>query len=253
MYPAVIRTCLDGRFQTDDVTLTFDDHDTWASDMNTPEIPLPVGDDGVWMEILNRPKPSFPQPTLFLDRDGVIVEEVNYLHKAEDTKLIDGAADTIRRANLAGIPVAVVTNQAGIGYGMYGWEEFAIVQERMLDALSDADAFVNAVVACPFHAKGKPPYNHPNHPCRKPNPGMLLKAAEHMAIDLGRSWIVGDRAGDLEAGKNAGLAGGIHVLTGHGGDPSERTSSVALGGRQYTVLAASSIDDVTAHVPLFGV
>jgi len=212
------------------------------------EFSLPVDDDGVWVEILNRPKPSVPQPTLFLDRDGVIVEEVNYLHKADDTRLIEGAADTIRWANLANIPVAVVTNQAGIGYGMYGWEEFAVVQERMLDDLSDADAFVNAVIACPFHAKGKPPYNDPDHPCRKPNPGMLLKAAERMAIDLARSWIVGDRAGDIGAGKNAGLIGGIHVTTGHGGDPLERSNSMALGSRDYRVIGASSIADVPAHV-----
>jgi len=220
--------------------------------MNTryDDVPLPVGDDGIWMEILNRPKPSVLKPTLFLDRDGVIVEEVNYLHKTKDMQLIEGAADTIRRANLADIPVVVVTNQAGIAYGMYGWEEFASVQEQMLDELSDADAFVNAVVACPFHAKGKPPYNEPNHPCRKPNPGMLLKASDHLAIDLARSWIVGDRAGDLEAGKNAGLAGGIHVLTGHGGDPSERVRSEALAVRNYAVVGASSIVEVPQHIRL---
>jgi len=214
------------------------------------EFSLPIDEDGVWIETLNKPKPSAPGPALFLDRDGVIVEEVNYLHKAEDVKLIDGAADTIRAANLSDIPVAVVTNQAGIGYGMYSWEEFAVVQERMLDALSDADAYVNAVAACPFHAKGKPPFNDPDHPCRKPNPGMLLKAAERMAIELARSWIVGDRAGDIGAGKNAGLAGGIHVLTGHGEDPSERTSSMALAGRDYKVIGASSIADVPNHIAL---
>jgi D-glycero-D-manno-heptose 1,7-bisphosphate phosphatase len=143
----------------------------------------------------------------------------------------------------------VVTNQSGIGRGLYGWAEFAATQERILAELRAAGARPDLVLACPYHPEGKPPYRHPDHSDRKPRPGMLLRAAEKLALDLGRSWIVGDRAVDMEAGRAAGLAGGLHVLTGHGSVDRATVGDIARDG--YEVLLAESIEQTVARLPIF--
>jgi D-glycero-D-manno-heptose 1,7-bisphosphate phosphatase len=217
--------------------------------------PLPVGaeldEHGLWSQVLNRPQGSGRHRALFLDRDGVIVEDTNYLHRPDDVSIIDGAIDVIAKANQLGIPVIVITNQAGIARGLYGWNEFIQVQETIIEELDKGGAFLNAVFACPYHGDGKPPYDQADHPWRKPNPGMLLDATERMALDIGRSWIIGDRADDLKAGKTIGLAGGLHVQTGHGADSGEREAAMALSGDGFQTLTADSIASALEVLPLF--
>ncbi|MGB0670943.1 MAG: D-glycero-alpha-D-manno-heptose-1,7-bisphosphate 7-phosphatase [Rhodospirillales bacterium] len=196
--------------------------------------------EGIWCEVLHRGS-ARARPCLFLDRDGVIVEEVNYLHRPEDCRLERGAAAIIRKANEADIRVVVVTNQAGIARGYFGWEDFRAVQDCMVGLLAAEGARLDAVFACPHHAKGRPPFGHPDHPARKPNPGMLTRAFARLAILAGQSWIIGDRASDLGAGRNAGLAGGVHVGSGHGGDDGERQKALALAEPGFQVLARASI------------
>ena len=199
-----------------------------------------------------RPSPAqVREGALVLALDGVVVEEVQYLHQPTDVRIIEGAGDVIARANLLGLPVIVVTNQAGIAHGRYGWEEFAAVQEKIIDDLAAEGAFINAVFACPHHGEGRPPYDKPDHPWRKPNPGMMLAAAERLPLDLGKSWIVGDKALDLEAGKNAGLSGGVHVLSGHGSEDGEKEAAAKLGGDGFTALAAADITEAASLLPLF--
>jgi D-glycero-D-manno-heptose 1,7-bisphosphate phosphatase len=209
-----------------------------------------IGEDGVWRQLLTRVPDIIDTPALFLDRDGVLVEEVHYLHKVSDMRVMPGSARVISNANNRGVPVIVVTNQAGIGRGHFGWQEFIDVQEAMLDALADDGAYVNAVFACPHHSDGLPPYNVKDHPARKPNPGMLRAAAEIMPIDLSGSWIVGDRAGDMGAAKNAGCAGGVHVKSGHGSGVGERDAANALRTVAFDVRGAMSIDDAEALIPI---
>ncbi|NQV85234.1 MAG: HAD family hydrolase [Rhodospirillales bacterium] len=214
-----------------------------------------IDGDQLWSQILNRPQ-SRPEvgggrrAALFLDRDGVINEDTHYLHRAEDVHLIDGAAQVIAAANRRAIPVIVVTNQAGIARGRFGWDDFIAVQEKIIDDLDRTGAFFNAVFACPHHPDGSPPFDTPDHAWRKPNPGMLLEAAMRLPIDLKSSWLIGDRAGDLQAAKTAGLAGGIHVLTGHGKDAGERDAAKALGGDGFQSLAAGSISGAEKLLPL---
>ena len=129
---------------------------------NTNDPFLPEGavfDDGVLTQVRRPLQGAGKRPALFLDRDGAVVIEAHYLHKVEDVELIPGAAATIAAANKNGIPVIFVTNQAGIGYGYFGWPDFFAVQERILSDLAAEGAFVDAVYACPFHEKGKPPYD----------------------------------------------------------------------------------------------
>ena len=198
-------------------------------------LPRQLDDDLIWAEYF---APARPAPALFLDRDGVMVEEVHYLHRAEDVRIIPGTVETIRWARNRGWHVVVVTNQAGIGRGRFTWPDYVAVHEHILALLESADAMVDAILACPFISDGVEPFSHPDHPCRKPNPGMLLKAAAELDIDLANSWIVGDKTADLEAGRNAGLAGGILVATGYGAAERERI------GHLENVLTAASVADV---------
>jgi D-glycero-D-manno-heptose 1,7-bisphosphate phosphatase len=170
---------------------------------------------GLWIRMSPQPTAA-PRAALFLDRDGVIVEDPGYLSHPSDLKLIPRAAYLIALANRRGIPVVQVTNQAGIGRGYYGWREFTAVEAALGDALACEAAAIDAVFACPYHRDGVHPWAHPDHPARKPRPGMLLAASRLMNLDLQRSWIVGDRLDDLLAGYHAGLRGGLHVLTGVG-------------------------------------
>ncbi len=211
-----------------------------------------VDNDGIWCQVA-RPRAGEAfrgRAALFLDRDGVIVEEVGDLHRPEDVRLVPGAAAAIAAANRAGVPVVVITNQSGIGRGHYGWPEFQGTQERIAAALDlEAGAALDMVLACPYHPEGAPPFRHPAHPCRKPRPGMILRAAERLGLDLPGSWIVGDRALDLEAGRAAGLAGGLHVLTGYGAH--ERAGAGALAGDRFRVLLAESLAAAPGLLPPF--
>jgi D-glycero-D-manno-heptose 1,7-bisphosphate phosphatase len=155
------------------------------------------------------------RPAVFLDRDGTINEEVDYLHKPEQLMLISGAAQAIAKLNVRGIPVIVVTNQSGIGRGYYDWQDFAAVMSAMSTLLAQAKARIDAVYVAPHHEKGLGDYADPDHPDRKPNPGMLQRAAEEHGLDLSRSWMIGDKPIDVEAGKRAGCFTCL-VRTGYG-------------------------------------
>ena len=212
------------------------------------DTPYPLTKEGLWAEV-RVPVPK-GRPALFLDRDGVVVEDSHYLNRPEDVSLMAGAADVIAHANTMDIPVIIVTNQAGIAYGYFGWDSFALVQEKILGEIQKATGgIVDAVFACPFHAKGKPPYQHPDPPCRKPNPGMIVEAARMMDIDLGRSWIVGDKDIDMRAGLNAGLAGGVHVASGHGKDTGEREKALAVATGEFQVFGADDIQGAEGLIP----
>lgn len=211
----------------------------------------PLDDEDVWCETLRPPAGSSDRPALFLDRDGVVVEETKYLSRPEDVRLIPGAAGLIAAANRRHVPVILITNQSGIGRGYYGWDAFAAVQRVLLERLETSHAFVDAVYACPHHADGIAPYRHPDHPARKPNPGMLLRAKAALGLDLASSWVVGDRAGDLDAGRRARLAGGVHVLSGHGSDPDERAAALALEAPGFKVGCAPTVAEAMALIALF--
>jgi D-glycero-D-manno-heptose 1,7-bisphosphate phosphatase len=162
------------------------------------------------------------QPAVFLDRDGVIIDEVNYLSGPEQVRLIPGAAEAIARLNQRGIPVVVVTNQSGVARGLFPEEGVAAVHEYLSGLLAAAGAHVSRYYYCPHHpTAGRGAYGI-DCLCRKPRPGMLLRAAAEMGLDLGRSFLVGDKRSDLEAGARAG-ARTILVRTGYGQFLAEAT------------------------------
>lgn len=201
-------------------------------------------DPGLWQQRLS--SDARPGPALFLDRDGVLVEEINYLHRVADMRVISGAPDAVRTANAQGLPVIVVTNQSGVGRGYYDWAAFAALQEALVAAFAAEGARFDMVLACAYHADGQPPYDKANHPWRKPRPGMLEAAAAEIGLDLPRSWIVGDTASDLEAGRAADLAGGFHVLTGHG--QRDRTAAETLATPSYAVQTAADLAEAVPQI-----
>lgn len=214
---------------------------------------LEVADEGIWVEVLPPDRvPDFSgKPALFLDRDGVVVEDVGYLHRPRDLRLIPGAAALLARAGERNLPRVLVTNQSGIGRGLYDWSDFRLIQGAILTALDEAapGAGFDLVLACPYHAEAKPPYRHPDHPFRKPNPGMLLHAGRLFGLDLARSWIVGDRALDLAAGRAAGLAGGLLLLG--GASAEERDFAARLARPDFQVRVGDS-PAAASTLPLFG-
>jgi D-glycero-D-manno-heptose 1,7-bisphosphate phosphatase len=193
-------------------------------------------DAGLWCDI-DPATFMAGRPALFLDRDGVIVVDTHYLCRIEDIRMIDGAAAAIARCNALGIPVVVVTNQAGIGRGYYGWDDFHTVQRALIGELETASARLDGVLACAYHGEGRDPLRVDGHPWRKPKPGMILEAASRTKIDLARSWIVGDRAHDLAAGAAAGLAGGTLLAA----DDAERQAASRLAGTQFVVETAPNL------------
>jgi D-glycero-D-manno-heptose 1,7-bisphosphate phosphatase len=199
----------------------------------------PLNSEGVWSEIFRRPAPG--RPALFLDRDGAVIEETGYLCRIDDIVVIPGAAEVISAANKRGIPVVMVTNQSGIGRGYYSWTEFKSVQEALLAIVAARGAKIDAVYACAHHPEAEGLLAHPDHPARKPNPGMLLQAARDLGLDLKSSWLVGDKANDIEAAKRAGIAGALHVATGYGA--AERQRAAKLAGPSFDVRLGRSIAD----------
>lgn len=199
----------------------------------------PLNTEGVWCQVLRKPPPG--RPALFLDRDGAVVEDTEYLSRVEDVMMIPGAATVIAAANQRNVIVVLVTNQSGIGRGYYGWSDFERVQQAIIAALAKDGARLDAVYACAHHPEGRNGFAHPDHPARKPNPGMLLQAASDLAIDLKSSWLIGDKAIDIEAAKRAGLAGAMQAATGHG--IAERKNTAGLGTSTFQVKFGRSIAD----------
>ena len=155
------------------------------------------------------------RPAVFLDRDGTLNEEVNYLHKIENFEWVSGAPQAVKRLNDLGIHVLVVTNQSGVARGYYTEDDVDRLHAWMNEELAEIDANVDAFYYCPFHPEGTvEKYRALSH-CRKPNPGMFKTAMEEWRVDPTRSFVVGDKNTDLIPGNELGMTT-ILVRTGHG-------------------------------------
>ncbi len=152
---------------------------------------------------------------VFLDRDGTIVEDVGYGTSFDDTHLLPGAAEAIRRLNDRSIPVIVITNQAGVARGYFPESAIPRMHEEIGRALAQGGARIDRWYWCPHHAEGTMAEYAIACDCRKPLPGLLLKAAQDNGLDLTNCVLVGDKASDIGAGVAAGCRT-ILVMTGHG-------------------------------------
>jgi len=153
---------------------------------------------------------------VFMDRDGTINEEVGYLSRLEELKLFSETNEAVRMINERGMKAIVITNQSGVARGFFDEEFVDAVHCRINEMLGEGNAFIDHFYYCPHHPMyGKAPYKI-SCDCRKPKPGLLLRAAEELNIDLAQSYMIGDMIKDLQAGHNAGIEKAILVKTGYG-------------------------------------
>ena len=154
------------------------------------------------------------QKAAFLDRDGTLIEEVNYLSDVADLRVFPFTFDAIKLLRDAGFLIIVVTNQSGIGRGIYGESEMNEIHDAMQSQL---DNMIDAFYFCPHLPCD-------GCSCRKPSLGMIESAMKEFAIDLPNSWMIGDKNIDVETGQNAGTRTAM-VLTGYGRAHSSQIES----------------------------
>jgi len=146
----------------------------------------------------------------FLDRDGVINIDHGYVYKIEDFEFIEGIFDLTAEAKKKGYLIFVITNQAGIGRGLYSLNDFSNLTSWMIEEFNKKDVMLSKVYFSPYHSEyGKGIYKQ-DHISRKPNPGMIFQAKEEFNIDLSKSLLIGDKLSDIKAGQNAGI--GTNIL-----------------------------------------
>lgn len=162
----------------------------------------------------SEPSSHAGRPAAFLDRDGVINVDTRHLHTIADFRWMPGMPEAIRLLNEAGYLVVVVTNQSGIGRGLYTEREFAEFTRWIDERLAEAGAHVDAWYHCPHHpTEATGPYRRACD-CRKPAPGMLLRAIADLGIDPAASFLLGDKPHDVAAAEAAGVRGVLY----EGGD-----------------------------------
>ncbi len=177
-------------------------------------------------------------PVLFLDRDGVVITDRNYLADPDEVALVPGAAAAMVRARAAGFALVGVSNQSGLGRGLFGEAEFTAVMQRLEALLAAAGTSFDAFYYCP-HAPGQ------DCRCRKPLPGLLEEAAHRLPWVAELSWVVGDKASDVALARDAGL-GAVLVHTGYGA--GEAAVVRARWGDDPRVLQAADLPGAVAAI-----
>lgn len=172
-----------------------------------------------------RPAAAARRKAAFIDRDGVINEERHYVHRIEDFALLPGVPEGLALLRDAGFLLIVVTNQAGIARGYYDRAAVDTLHQHLRAQLATHGVALDAIYLCPHHPDGSVPALAVACDCRKPAPGMLLQAARDFDIDLAASVLVGDKAGDIDAGRHAGLTRMALVESGHAISAEERAAA----------------------------
>jgi D-glycero-D-manno-heptose 1,7-bisphosphate phosphatase len=152
---------------------------------------------------------------IFLDRDGTINEDTGYVSRPEDLIIYPWAAEAIRLINQAGLKTIIITNQAGIARGFYSEQTLDDIHNRLTSELARQQARIDAIYYCPHHPDVGDNHYRMACQCRKPSPGLLHKAAKEHRVDLEKSWIVGDKASDINLAPRVSAQSSL-VLTGYG-------------------------------------
>jgi len=181
------------------------------------------------------------QKTIFLDRDGTVIKEVNYLSDLSQICLLEGVGQALNRLKEAGYFLALVTNQSGVARGYFdeGFVEASF--EELNRHLAPFGATFDAMEYCPHHKDGQAPYNQPCL-CRKPLPQMIERLTEEHDLDKEGSWMLGDKLCDVELGLNAHIKPGL-VLTGYG-----VKSRVEVEAKHPHTAVFSGLEEFTNHL-----
>jgi histidinol-phosphate phosphatase family protein len=181
------------------------------------------------------------RPAVFLDRDGTMIREVQFLRRPEDLVWLPATIEAIRLLNRAGFVVCVTTNQSGVGRGLYTEADLQVLHDLMTSTLEAAGARVDAWFYCPHHPDATVTALRQVCECRKPRPGMIRRAAERFPLDLDRSFVIGDRLTDVGLAASVG-ARGVLVRTGYG----EHTIAEQAGAASGAALIAADLMEATA-------
>jgi D-glycero-D-manno-heptose 1,7-bisphosphate phosphatase len=173
------------------------------------------------------------RPALFLDRDGVINVEKNYVCRPKDFEFVEGIFDLCKKANAAGMVIVVVTNQAGIGRGYYSERDFHYLSDWMCAQFLSNGVKIDAIYFCPSHPDHGVGHYKAESFDRKPNPGMILRAEKDLGLDLARSVLVGDKLSDIGAAKDAGV--GHSIFLSKTGEPAELEPDIRLSSLREVV------------------
>lgn len=150
-------------------------------------------------------------PAVIFDRDGTLNVDHGYVHRPADLTFTPGAPAAIAALNRRGILAIVTTNQSGVARGYYGEDAVVRFHAHMQEALAAHGARIDAFYYCPYHEDGvMPAYRIADHPDRKPNPGMIVRAMREWAIDPARALLIGDREIDIAAARAAGIRGALY-------------------------------------------
>jgi D-glycero-D-manno-heptose 1,7-bisphosphate phosphatase len=178
------------------------------------------------------------KPAVFLDRDGTLLEEAGYVDRLERLVFFPFSIDAVRLLNRGGFAVVIVTNQSGVGRGLYKEEFVHQAHDLISRRTAEGGARIDGYYFCPHHPSAEIEEYRRECECRKPAPGMFRQAAADLGLDLPRSFVVGDKGTDIQAARAAG-ATGLLVRTGYGRD-TEKSADAAH--------AAAVVDDVIAAV-----
>jgi D-glycero-D-manno-heptose 1,7-bisphosphate phosphatase len=181
------------------------------------------------------------KPAIFFDRDGTLSREVGYVNHLSRLELYPFAVDAVRLVNRSGLLAVLITNQAGVARGYFPESLVTEVHARFHEILAGGGARLDGIYYCPHHPTvGQPPYRQ-DCDCRKPRPGLLERAARELGIDLKRSWVIGDRHGDVQLAWRVGARGAL-VKTGYG--LGELTYHAAGWERQPDLVAENVLEAV---------
>ena len=171
---------------------------------------------------------EFQKKAVFLDRDGVINEEIGYFFKSEDFKFINGVLDSCKYFQSIGYILIVITNQSGIARGLYSEKKFNVLNDWMVNRFKLNGVNILDVFYCPHGPDS-------NCKCRKPEPGMFIEASKKYGIDMNSSWMIGDKETDIKAANRAGIRNTILVKSGHKIKPKLSSARFVLKSLKETI------------------
>jgi D-glycero-D-manno-heptose 1,7-bisphosphate phosphatase len=188
---------------------------------------------------------------IFFDRDDTLIEDPGYINSPDQVRLMDGVAEALIELKALGFKLVIVTNQSAVARGIVTEKVLGEIHDRLRQLLAEKNAFLDGIYYCPFHPEGVVPKYRKESDCRKPNPGMLLKAAAELDIDLRQSWCIGNSGRDVEAGRRAGCRTILIDKPSHHKGAASALAMAAIAADHRAVNIKESVNIIKKHLRSF--